>query len=261
MNKIKLIQGDCLEVLPKLKSEDIKVNAVIADIPYSITANKWDISIPFDKMWSSLYPLIHRDTAIVLFGTEPFASKLRLSNEKDYLYDWIWEKPNGANFLQVKYRPFKVHEHIIVFSQVRKPIYNPQFTKGEPYKKRSGERQSSNFRSFKPRYNIDNPTGKRYPRSIQKFDNCKRGNMYQKSSNLHPTEKPIELMEYLVKTYSNEGDTVLDFTMGCGSTALACIKNNRQFIGIELDETYFKSSVNRVYEAVNDTHTVEVLYE
>jgi site-specific DNA-methyltransferase (adenine-specific) len=250
MNKIRLVEGDCFKILDTLTEEGVKVDAVITDIPYGITANKWDTPIPLDNMWKSLYKVIKKDTNIVLFGTEPFASTVRLSNRKDFLYDWIWEKPNGANFLQVKYRPFKVHECIMVFSKIRKPKYNPQFTQGKPYKQRSGERPSTNFAKFKASYSTENTSGKRYPRSVQKFDNCKRGNQVTKKTFMHPTEKPLDLMEYLVKTYSNENDVVLDFTMGCGNTGLACMNTDRQFIGIELDKFYFNTAVERLTEKI-----------
>lgn len=245
MNKIRLIQGDCFEALDTLINEGVKVDSVITDIPYGITANKWDTPLPLDDMWKKLYKVINDDTNIILFGTEPFASKVRLSNVKDFLYDWIWEKPNGANFLQVRYRPFKVHECIMVFSKKRQPKYNPQFTQGKPYKEKYHHSPSTNFRTFKAGYKTDNPSGKRYPRSVQKFDNSKRGNQFTEKRFAHPTEKPVDLMEYLVKTYSNEKDTVLDFTMGCGNTGLACMNTGRQFIGIELDKNYFDTAVER----------------
>ena len=244
---MRLIQGDCLEVMDRLIAEGIKVDAIITDPPYGTTACKWDSVIPFDEMWLRLNKLIKEDGAIVLFGSEPFSSALRMSNIRKYKYDWIWEKPNGTNFISVKYQPFRVHEQIMVFGDGaityvkngKNMKYNPQKTEGKPYTAKTGnaERRSVHREgSDMSGYTTVND-GTRMPRSVQKFNTDK---------GFHPTQKPVELMEYLIKTYTNEGDTVLDFTMGSGSTGLACKNTGRHFIGIELDEDYFKIAKERI---------------
>jgi len=235
-----LYQGDCLEVMDRLIEEGIKVEAIITDIPYGTTACKWDSIIPFDDMWRRLKKLRNNRTPIVLFGSEPFSSALRMSNIKEYKYDWKWEKTISSNFFFSKKQPQKKYEDIMLFYKIQ-PTYNPQMEKGKPYIdiRKKTERKvvmhGDKITHKTPIYN----KGTRYPSSIQKFSN---GN----NKNVHPTQKPIELMEYLVKTYTNEGDTVLDFTMGSGSTGVACMNTNRKFIGIELDEGYFNIAKKRM---------------
>ena len=243
-----IYNGDCLEVMDRLILEGIKVDAIITDIPYGTSACKWDSVIPLDKMWSRLNKLIKPDGATVLFGSEPFSSALRMSNIKEYKYDWKWEKPSGANFLNFKYQPAKVHEDIIVFGKMATSYskkgnmkYNAQMEIGEAYTQKSGKQKGDSGNSTvrsKIEQVVTNNKGTRYPRSIQKFQLDKE--------KMHPTQKPLELMEYLVKTYTNRGDTVLDFTMGSGSTGVACVNTNRKFIGIELDEGYFNIAKKRM---------------
>ena len=232
----KIYNGDCLEIMDDLIEEGIKVDCILTDPPYGTTACKWDTVIPFDKMWERLNKLIKPNGAIVLFGSEPFSSALRMSNIKNYKYDWIWEKSQGANFMLVKYQPYKVHEIISVFN---KHIYKPQMTKGKPYisgKGTSGE-ITRNITKTQTKNN-----GTRYPRSIQKFSQ-------DKMKSMHPTQKPVDLLEYLIKTYTNENEVVLDFTMGSGSTGVACMNTNRKFMGIELDKNYFNIAKQRIEEA------------
>lgn len=217
------------------------VDCIIADIPYGTTACKWDVVIPFEPMWEQLHRIIKPNGAICLFGSEPFSSALRMSNIKNFKYDWIWEKEQGANFMLCKYQPYKVHEIVSVFSKA-KHNYFPQMTEGKPYV--SGKGKSGEVTGNRPKVQTKNE-GKRYPRSIQKF--CT-----QKNKSTHPTQKPIALLEYLIKTYTNEGETVLDFTMGSGSTGVACVNTNRNFIGIELDEGYFNIAKQRIDEAIKD---------
>ena len=248
---IKLLQGDCLEIMPKLVEQGIKVDAIITDIPYGTTACKWDTIIPFEKMWSELERIVKDNGAIALFGSEPFSSALRMSNIKNYRYDWIWDKCKGFGFANANKMPMKSHEIISVFYK-HLPIYNPQKTKGQPYKIKGGIRKQgskilSGDKEFssKSRANICSfvrancyNKGERFPLSIIKY-----GTDYNR---FHPTQKPVALMEYLVKTYTNENDIVLDFTMGSGTTGVACKKLNRKFIGIELDEKYFEIAKQRI---------------
>ena len=231
-----IYKGDCLEVMDKLIEQGVKVDAIITDPPYGTTACKWDSVIPFDEMWKRLNKLIKDNGAIVLFGSEPFSSHLRMSNIKNFKYDWIWEKPQGANFMLVKRQPYKVHEVISVFN---KHTYIPQMEEGKPYI--SGKGTSGDITGNVIKVQTKNE-GTRYPRSVQRFS-------MNKSKSFHPTQKPVELLEYLIKTYTVAGETVLDFTMGSGSTGVACLNTNRKFIGIELDDKYFEIAKNRLKEA------------
>lgn len=235
---MRLINGDCLEVMKQLADENVKVDLVLTDPPYGTTACKWDNIIPFDEMWNCLNNLTNNNTPIILFGSEPFSTLLRYSNIKNYRYDWIWEKEQGANFMLCKYQPYKVHEIISLFSKETCDYY-PQMTKGKPYI--SGKGTSGDItNNYEKIQTVNN--GSRYPRSIQKF--CRDKINYN-----HPTQKPVPLLEYLIKTYTNPGDIVLDFTMGSGSTGVACHNTNRDFIGIELDENYYNIATKRIREA------------
>jgi site-specific DNA-methyltransferase (adenine-specific) len=225
--------------MDKLIEQGVKVDAIITDPPYGTTACKWDSVIPFDEMWKRL-KLIRKDSsAIVLFGGEPFSSALRISNIKEFKYDWVYRKSQATNFLNSKKQPLRNHEIISVFYK-KQCTYNPQMTKGLPYTLTSGKQS----KSISNDENITNGgyttinNGERYPLSITKKYNSQTG--------LHPTQKPIDLLEYLIRTYTNEGDLVLDFTMGSGSTGIACKNLNRNFIGIELDENYFNITKNRL---------------
>ena len=238
-DRYQLFQGDCLEVMDELIKQGVKVDAIITDPPYGTTSCKWDSVIPFNEMWKRLNLLIKDNSAIVLFGSEPFSSALRMSNIKNYKYDWIWEKPQGANFMLVKYQPYKVHENISIFNKHK---YMPQMEKGSPYI--SGKGTSGEITGNVVKIQTKN-SGTRYPRSIQKFS-------INKSKSFHPTQKPTELMEYLIRTYTDENDTVLDFTMGSGSTGVACMNTNRNFIGIELDEKYFEIAKNRIENSIKN---------
>lgn len=227
------------------------VDMILCDLPYGTSACKWDNVIPFEPMWQQYERIIKDTGAIVLFGNEPFSSALRLSNLKLYKYDWKWEKPSGANFLNFKYQPAKVHEDIMVFGKMATSyskkgnmLYKPQMEDGTPYNQKSGrqknERNNSTVRSpIEQVQTINN--GTRYPRSIQKFTLDK--------DKLHPTQKPVALLEYLIKTYTNENDLVLDCCMGSGSTCVAAINTNRRYIGFELDEKYFQIAKERIEAA------------
>ena len=240
MPKIELYNGDCLEIMNSLIEKGIKVDAVITDPPFGTTACAWDVVIPFDKMWECLNVLTDTTSAIVLFGSEPFSSQLRMSNLKMYKYDWIWDKNKGCQPQLAKIQPMKSHEIISVFGK-GKVTYNPQFQKGEPYtRKNKGSSCKDNMiKTLKPIVQIN--TGFRYPKTILTFPRD-----FSAQTRLHPTQKPVELMKYLVKTYTQEGETVLDFTMGSGTTGCACKELNRNFIGIEKDENYFKIAEERI---------------
>lgn len=244
-DNIKIYHGDCIPIMNRLINRGIKVDAIICDPPYGTTPLKWDNLIPADEMWDCLHKLSKENTPVVLFGQEPFSSMLRVSNIKDYKYDWYWEKERLTNVFQVKRRPGKIIETISVFYKSQ-PTYNPQKTiyTGPPRSNKIGPNakfsstQDPNSK-IKPLEYIDD--GTRYPLQIIKVN---RDSMYD--TKYHETQKPVSLMEYLVKTYTNEGDTVLDFTMGSGTTGVACKNLNRGFIGIELDKHYFEISKSRL---------------
>lgn len=241
---IKLYNNDCIEVMKQLISEGVTVDCIITDLPYGTTPCPWDVVIPFEDMWECINKIIKPNGAIVLFGQEPFSSLLRISNIKNYKYDWIWKKERLTNVFQVKRRPGKVVENISVFYK-KQPTYHPQKTKhnGPLRTNKIGDNAGFSITQTgsgtKPiEYNDD---GTRYPLQIIEFN---RDSMYEEK--YHPTQKPIELLEYLIKTYTDEGEIVLDFTMGSGSTGVACQNLNRNFIGIELDKNYFDIATERI---------------
>ena len=234
---MKLMRGDCLELMKEIPAGS--VDMILTDLPYGITKCAWDSVIPFDLMWKQLHRVTKDNGAIVLFGSEPFSSALRMSNIKNYKYDWVWKKPRGTGHLNAKRQPLRDVENIIVFYK-KQCDYYPQFSKGTPYNAKSGASQFEGYGKDNREGN-DN-SGFRYPKQVLEFSVVERGTV-------HPTQKPVELLEYLIKTYTNEGDTVLDFTMGSGSTGVACVNTNRDFIGIELDEGYFTIACKRIKEA------------
>jgi len=243
---IKLYKGDCLEVMKTI--EDKSIDAIITDPPYGTTACKWDSVIDFDLMWEQLNRIIKPNGAIVLFGSEPFSSALRMSNIKNYKYDWVWEKSDPSGFVNAKLMPIKSIENILIFSEGktangsnRNMPYYPQGLK-EFNKTVNGVRKKTHENSFGRSSQKEKHFQKytNYPKQILKYKNDKG------KSKFHPTQKPVALMEYLIKTYTNENETVLDFTMGSGSTGVACVNTNRNFIGIEQDDNYFKIAEQRV---------------
>ena len=235
---MKLYKGDCLEIMKTI--EDNSIDAIITDPPYGTTACKWDSVIDFDLMWEQLNRIIKPNGAIVLFGSEPFSSALRMSNIKNYKYDWVWNKRMKVGMLNCKRMPLRQHEDILVFNA--KNVYNPQMTKGKFRNKKI--QPSKDFQTYGQLKNpIDNFNDDYYPSSIIEFSNAKQ------VGKVHPTQKPVLLMEYLIKTYTNENETVLDFTMGSGSTGVACVNTNRSFIGIEMDDKYFEIANKRIQEA------------
>lgn len=241
--KIDLFKGDCLEVMRDIP--DGSIDAIITDPPYGTTACKWDSVIPLDMMWKQLNRIIKKNGAIVLFGQQPFTSVLTCSNLKDYKYDLYWEKERITNIQQVKKRAGKVIETISIFYK-NQCTYNPQMQiHNGP--KRTNKVKNGLLGSLTDNTNKKvieyNDTGVRYPTQLVKF---KRDIL---TCNLHPTQKPVDLMEYLVKTYTNKGETVLDFTMGSGTTGVACMNTSRNFIGIEQEDHYFEVASKRITEA------------
>ena len=220
----KIINGDCLEAMKDI--EDCSVDAIITDPPYGTTACKWDSVIPFEVMWGQLNRVIKKNGAIVLFGGEPFSSALRMSNIKNYKYDWVWNKKIPSGMAYARFRPMQQTEQISIFtSDGSKTVYNAQMVKRDKPIKGGGMSKGETTNNqklvaLKKTYNYKNPT------TLIEFDKIRRGSV-------HPTQKPIELMEYLIKTYTNEDETVLDFTCGSGTTLVACKNLNRNFIGIE----------------------------
>lgn len=234
---MRLLHGDCLELMKDIP--DGSVDMILCDLPYGTTACKWDTVIPFEPLWEQYNRNIKDNGAIVLFGSEPFSTELRHSNLKMFRYDWIWEKEQGANFMLCKYQPYKVHETISVFSKTRH-LYFPQMTNGKPYT--SGKGTSGDITGNVPKVQTKNE-GTRYPRSVQYFTTDKA------KGSKHPTQKPVALLEYLIKTYTNPGEVVLDNCMGSGSTGVACMNTGRHFIGIELDDKYFGIAKQRINDA------------
>jgi DNA modification methylase len=240
MSKIELYNGDCLEVMKGIP--DGSVDLILTDPPFGTTRCRWDSVIPLEPMWEQLKRVIKPNGAILLFAQTPFDKVLGASNLSMLKYEWIWEKTAATGHLNAKKAPMKAHENILVFYD-KQPTYNPQkLCNQKPtntYTKRNGDGECYG-KTVEVSGGGDT---ERYPRSVQIFKSDK-----QKVS-LHPTQKPVSLMEYLIKTYSNEGETVLDFTMGSGTTGVACKNTNRAFIGIELDEKYFEIARERIEKA------------
>ena len=238
--QIDLHNGDCLEIMRDIP--DGSVDLVLTDPPYGTTACKWDSVIPFEPMWEQLHRIIKPNGAMVLFGSEPFSSALRMSNIKNYKYDWIWDKKIAVGMSYARFQPMRQTENISVFCK-SKTVYNPQMVKRDKPIKKGGNKYSPTSpiqackkgREFQKTYEYKNPV------NLLTFDRIRRGTV-------HPTQKPVALLEYLICTYTNEGETVLDNCMGSGTTGVACINTNRNFIGIELDETYFNIAQKRIAE-------------
>lgn len=247
MPKVTLWQGDCLELMKDIP--DKSIDMILCDLPYGTTKCKWDVIIPFEKLWEQYLRLIKEDGAIVLFGKEPFSSKLRISNIEMYKYDWVWVKDTKSNFMQANHQPLNNVELISVFGKgyvrdIKDKVmmkYNPQFSDGKEYRlpkvSKTTDLFGENHKNGVYKH-YDRDTTKRYPYNIIQFNMDKH--------KVHPTQKPVALLEYLIKTYSNENDTILDNCMGSGSTGVACVNTNRNFIGIELDEKYFKIAEERI---------------
>jgi len=245
-----IILGECLEEMDKLIEQGVKVDAIITDIPYGTTNCKWDSIIPFDEMWKRLKQLKqNNNTPIILFGSEPFSSALRMSNIKEYKYDWKWNKTVAGNPLIAKYRPLGIFEDIIVFGK-GKINYYPIMVEAKAEnirplgisKKKTDLLAGIKSGQFQPQKSY-NPN-MRYPKN--EIIISSRELECNPLNRIHPTQKPVKLMEYLIKTYTKENDLVLDFTCGVGSTPIACISTNRRYIGIEKDEHYYNMAIDRI---------------
>lgn len=238
---VKTILGDCLEVLPTI--EDNSVDMLLADLPYGTTACKWDSVIPLDKLWKQYNRVCKKNAAMVFTSMQPFTTILAASNIDNLRYEWIWEKPQGTNPMNVKIMPLKSHENILVFYR-EKPTYNPQMWYSTPYSGFSSDTAKIGevYGNAESKHR-DNPQGSRYPKTVIK---------HKQEKGYHPTQKPVGLMEYLIKTYTNEWDVVLDNTMGSGTTGVACVHTNREFIGIEKEEKYFKVAEKRLGTNLNE---------
>lgn len=232
-----LTLGDCLEVMNSI--DDKSIDMICCDLPYGTTHNHWDSIIPLDLLWKQYNRIIKDNGAIVLNGQSLFSAKLIISNEKYYRYTIIWEKTKAGGFLNAKRMPMQAHEDILIFYK-KLPTYNPQMIDGKPYTKKAVTNgDGNNYGKFNRIGEININNGTRYPRSVIKFSNDNHGS-------LHPTQKPVELLEYLIKTYTNENDMVMDSCIGSGTTAIACINTNRNYIGIEKDEKYYHIAKERI---------------
>jgi len=246
--KKEILLGDCLELMKNIPNESI--DAIITDPPYGTTACKWDTVIPFDLMWEQLNRIIKPNGAIVLFGSEPFSSALRMSNIKNYKYDWVWNKKLSGGFAVAKYRPLSISENISVFGKGGIK-YNPQMVKGKMRlkgtTKKDGSDVSENWKGLKSGHNTINDLY--FPKTILEISNANR-----RGKN-HPTQKPIELMEYLIKTYTNENETILDFTAGSFTTSIACLNTKRNYICMEKEQKYFDIGMKRIEDWHNENNS------
>lgn len=249
MPKIELIQGDCLDRMHDIP--DGSIDMILCDLPYGTTACKWDTIIPFEPLWEQYKRIIKDNGAIVLTASQPFTSALVMSNPKMFKYEWIWNKLYGTNIFEANVRPMKYHENICVFYKTQ-PVYNKQLflAKKENIRDRikNNKKEVLNtiYGNQKAYTTKNNDDSKRNPISILEYSN--QANELHRTKRLHPTQKPVALFEYLIKTYTNEGDTVMDNCMGSGTTGVACKNLNRNFIGIELDQEYFKIAKKRINE-------------
>ena len=235
-SKTNLMLGDCLERMKEIESGS--VDMILADVPYGTTACKWDSIVDLDLMWEQLKRIIKPNGAIVMTASQPFTSVLTCSNLSMFRYDLIYDKPSGTGFFNAKKMPLRNHESVLVFYK-RLPTYNPQMTHG--HERKTAVKKGVNSECYgKAFIKTSYDSTSRYPRSIQRFSSDKQ------KSKLHPTQKPVALMEYLIKTYTNESETVLDFTMGSGTTGVAAKNIKRKFIGIEMDEGYFEIAKSRI---------------
>lgn len=230
-----LFQGDCLDIMPLIPDKSIQL--ILADLPYGTTACKWDSIIDLDLLWKQYKRIITDNGVIVLTASQPFTTKLISSNYEMFRYEWIWEKTLFSNFALVKKQPAKLHENILVFYK-KQPIYKPQMQEGKPYTDKPRKRTMGVINDAIGMKKAIENKGERYPSSVQKFSNGNNGTK-------HPTQKPLELMKYLISTYSNENDMVLDNTMGSGTTCLGAKELNRKFIGIEKEPKYYEIACQR----------------
>jgi site-specific DNA-methyltransferase (adenine-specific) len=247
----RLYHGDCLELMQDIKEKSIDM--ILCDLPYGTTACKWDVIISFEHLWEEYKRIIKYRGCIALFGSEPFSSSLRLSNIKQFKYDWIWNKVTASGMQIAKYRPMNQHEIISVFSN-GSIIYFPIMEKMDKPDTYKCYTKSESFPLFK-NDGITRIRTHKYPKSILTYSNA------NKKGNFHPTQKPVALLEYLIKTYTLEGETVLDNCMGSGSTGVACININRDFIGIEKEKKYFDIAEKRINNSIRDKESKLVFDE
>ena len=235
-----LYQGDCLDVMAGLDAGS--VDLCLTDPPFGVTQCKWDSVIPLDAMWQAVNRIMKPASPVALFGSQPFTSALVMSNPKMFKYDWCWRKPKGTGHLNAKKMPMRDKEDILVFYD--KPCkYNPQMAQGTPYKEKSGWKGTDGYAGYGVDKRIGNDNaGFRYPKQVIEFGVVERGSV-------HPTQKPVPLLEYLIRTYTDPGDVVLDFTMGSGSTGVAAANTGRRFIGIEREPEYFDIACRRIEAA------------
>ena len=237
--------GDCLSVMEDLS--DNSIDMVFCDLPYGTTQNKWDNVIPFDKLWSAYNRVVKENGAIVLTSQQPFTSQLIMSNPSQFRYEWIWEKNKATGHLNAKKMPMKAHENILIFYR-KLPTYNPQKTEGKPYTcKRRSVGYYNQPREDYTKNSLTENKGDRHPSSIIDIENTilEYNNPHK---TIHRTQKPVDLLEWLIKTYSNENNTVMDFCMGSGTAGVACKNLNRKFIGVEKDKEIFKMAKERIFK-------------
>lgn len=234
----RVLQGDCLKLMKSL--DDNSIDMILCDLPYGTTSNSWDVIIPFEPLWEQYTRIIKEDGAIVLTASEPFASHLRLSNLKWFKYDWIWNKKQSGNIFIAKYQPLKIHEMILVFGK-GKTKYFPIMRKGKERQKQLKTKSKDQYVRKQEAIMLEEKTDLYYPTSLLEFSLARL-----RSKSIHPTQKPVELFEYLVKTYTQEGDLVLDNCAGSGTTGIACLNTDRRFILMENDPYYFNLCEERI---------------
>ena len=235
---IKLINGDCLIEMKNIENKS--VDLILCDLPYGVTKNKWDTVIPFDQLWNEYNRIIKDNGAIILFGSQPFTTMLISSNMKYFRYCLVWEKNKFSDFLNAKRKPMKTNEDICIFYK-KQPTYNIQYWYSTPYERHNTQEAVDKQTNYgKHKQNKVKSDGERLPTTVLKFNRVERP--------LHPTQKPVDLLQWLIRSYTNEGDLILDNCMGIGSTGKAAKNENRKFIGIELDNTYFEKSLKFIFE-------------
>jgi site-specific DNA-methyltransferase (adenine-specific) len=239
----KIILGECIEEMKKIEKESIDM--ILCDLPYGTTQGSWDSIIPFKELWEQYERIIKLNGAIVLTAAQPFTSSLVMSNIKLFRYSLVWEKSKSTGYLNSKKMPMRAHEDILVFYK-KLPTYNPQMVQGTPYDKGIAHRPTEVYSEQKGQIHVKNENGLRYPRSVQYFKTAEsEGKVY------HPTQKPISMFEWLIKTYSNENDMILDNCLGAGTTAIAALRTNRKYIGIEINQEYYDISNERLKQEIN----------
>jgi DNA modification methylase len=240
-----LFNGDCLHILETIP--DFSIDLVIADLPYGVTACKWDTIIPFAPLWKSYRRIVKPGGSIVFTAIQPFTSAIVMSNPEWFRHHWIYEKAKATNFVKARRMPMRYHEDVLIFCD-RQPKYKPQMIAGKPYKKVQRNMRNGTLEYTRPVGTVSENSGTRFPSSIIRFVNPSN------AGQLHATQKPVELIEYLINTYSDQGDVVLDNVMGSGTTGIACINTGRQFIGIEKDPEIFVTARGRISSAILERH-------